>query len=512
MEFINHFLYGDKRNQSKFYEAGTGHYKRREWRGLQDTLIDYFFWLRNWGNLILLVLKAPVPAVKAVFRYRWMWSLLISFGALDYSKEGLRKTPLKISNMNYNMVVRNLCSELLTLLTVKSEKAIFYDLNQVPTILKGIEGFKPICPVALAVYVPSIVDQKSPYTYIDVTETYGIPADVCPLPQAEAGSAIEDDIIVKGICGVSTNMPCDGSIMASSYVDRRLNMPMYPLTSPMRYNNPDAMEFMADDYKELIKFLEKHTGKKYNYENLKEAFEMVNKQNELLLKKWETNKTDTPVYVGMGAWLYRVWGFNVTGLSNHDFYKNDLKTLKLLEKAVKNKEKVHPKQRFRAIAWSTPCNYYGHLQAWLLNCWGVVTVFSMLGDSGYLSTMSLDTNEELLLAAANTTSRSTMRKQTNGGQENVLEELWEKCDEYNPDIVFLHDHLACKGMAGLITMFQEAADERDIKLCTVPQDLIDSRTISRRDMRDKINKFMFNVMKAEPIDPALVDFDDTQGH
>ena len=37
-----------------------------------------------------------------------------------------------------------------------------------------------------------------------------------------------------------------------------------------------------------------------------------------------------------------------------------------------------------------------------------------------------------------------------------------------------------------------------------------ARTISRRDMREQVNKYMTSVLQEEPVDPTLVDFDDTQ--
>ncbi len=37
-----------------------------------------------------------------------------------------------------------------------------------------------------------------------------------------------------------------------------------------------------------------------------------------------------------------------------------------------------------------------------------------------------------------------------------------------------------------------------------------NRTISRRDMREQVNKYMTSVLQEEPVDPTLVDFDDTQ--
>ena len=41
-------------------------------------------------------------------------------------------------------------------------------------------------------------------------------------------------------------------------------------------------------------------------------------------------------------------------------------------------------------------------------------------------------------------------------------------------------------------------------------DLEDCRTISRRDMRNCVNSYMSVVANEEPLDPTLVDFDDSE--
>ena len=95
------------------------------------------------------------------------------------------------------------------------------------------------------------------------------------------------------------------------------------------------------------------------------------------------------------------------------------------------------------------------------------------------------------------------------GYQNVVDELWRICEEFNADTVIMYDQISCKGMDGLNGIFDDQARERNINFIWVAQDLMDPRTISRRDMREQINKYMTTVLQEEPVDPTLVDFDDT---
>ena len=44
----------------------------------------------------------------------------------------------------------------------------------------------------------------------------------------------------------------------------------------------------------------------------------------------------------------------------------------------------------------------------------------------------------------------------------------------------------------------------------MPHALVNSRTVSRAEMRQLINDYMTTVMHEEPLDPTLLEFDDSQ--
>ena len=48
------------KNLGKLHKDKTGILKHREWRGLKDTMYDYYRWLITWKDMIVMVLKAPV--------------------------------------------------------------------------------------------------------------------------------------------------------------------------------------------------------------------------------------------------------------------------------------------------------------------------------------------------------------------------------------------------------------------------------------------------------------------
>ena len=122
--------------------------------------------------------------------------------------------------------------------------------------------------------------------------------------------------------------------------------------------------------------------------------------------------------------------------------------------------------------------------------------------------LNTDDEEEALKDMARLYERMVMRRHTNGGYDHVLTELWRQCEIWKPDLVIMYNHIACKNMSTLNGSFDDQAREHGVRLCWVEHDLMDPRTVSRKDMRSKVNEFMRTVMHAEPTDPTLIDYND----
>ena len=101
-----------------------------------------------------------------------------------------------------------------------------------------------------------------------------------------------------------------------------------------------------------------------------------------------------------------------------------------------------------------------------------------------------------------------MRSMAVGGYEHIFK-LWDYMEKFNCDMVIMYDQLQCKGMQGIHGMFEEEFRRRGIHAIWFPHALPDKRTVSRQEIRDCINNYMIDVMHEEPLDPSLLDFDDS---
>ena len=83
-----------------FYTDGKVR-KRREWRGVSDTLYDYGRWLGILMTLGKFIVKPR--NIKAMFRYRWMANYLAVPMMVDRHTQGLRGEYLRICHIEQDL-------------------------------------------------------------------------------------------------------------------------------------------------------------------------------------------------------------------------------------------------------------------------------------------------------------------------------------------------------------------------------------------------------------------------
>jgi benzoyl-CoA reductase/2-hydroxyglutaryl-CoA dehydratase subunit BcrC/BadD/HgdB len=498
------------------FNPEKGQFRYRELRGVRDTAFDFYMWLKCWKDMVVFVAKCPVSAVRALFRYQWFATYLTYPNFVDRGTLGMRGNQLRMARAQYDRIVKK-ATDLLRISFVADEhfhpgnklskKVVLFDELVPGEIMAGFPNLIYLPAQVLPVFLCSILDQQITPPYLDAAENFGIPADVCPLPSAEAGCALRDDYPKLGTCFVACNMPCDGSVATTSYQDRYFNLPTYYFGVPIRYNEEAVQDYAVEELRGLIRFIEEQTGETFDWDAFFRAMKVYNQETEYELQKWEVNRTPYPQMTGETFWIYRMFFYHLSGGMDPHFLDTDRRVNRIMMRGYQQKKPCAPAMRHRCVEWSCPANFYPDFSVWAENCWGINVVASM---ESLISDIIINTEDQdqALADLARSYQRTTMRKHTKGGYANVLDELWIVCKQYNADMVLMYDQISCKGMDGLRGVFEEQAAARGVHMLWVAQDLLDSRTISKRDMRRQVNLYMQTVMGEEPVRPDLVDFDD----
>ena len=508
-----------ERSLGRLYRKGAMATVRREWRGIKDTAYDFYEWAHMWGMLLMTFSRDLIPAMNSALWYRWMISYFCCHGFMDKNLMGLRGSNLRMSHLLIFDIFRYVAENLV--LNAKCDKkngnsdelnkrTVLFDEMTMGQIMAGFPDLYGFPHQLLAVFLVSEIDQLTCIPYIDAVESYGLPADTCPVPSSECGALVIDALPHMGSCFLSSSMPCDGSTMASSYYSRRFpDLPVFHLCFPVRYLDEETVQMGAEDIRACIKFVEDVTGAKWNWDAYFTQIKRFNLETKYELNKWDVNKSDRPQLLGPAYELFRKWNYEMDGGADARTMATFEKVDKIMMKAYENGETAWPayKMKYRAIVWSCPAHYYANFSNWLANCWGVDVLVEM-ESLNFTKELETEDKEDALRDLARLYERMVMRRHTNGGYQNVVDELWKQCEDWNAKLIIMYQNVACKNMATVQGILDDQGRQRGYDLIWIEHDLMDPRTISRRTMRDKVSEYMRTVMKAEPVDPSLVEFED----
>ena len=270
-------LLNGEKQLGKLYRSGKMATVRREWRGLKDTGVDFYEWCRMWGMLLATFSKDLIPALGGAVHYRWMISYFCCHSFMDKNTLGLRGKALKMHHELIYAIFRYVAENLVLLMKGDekvgnsvdlSKKVVLLDEMTMAQIMAGFPDLVGIPYQLMPVFLLSEIDQLACEPYIDAVESYGLPSDTCPVPTSECGACVVDALPHLGACFISSSMPCDGSVMASSYTSRRFkDLPTFHLAFPVRYEDESIIDNAVKDIKACIKFIEDQTGAKWNWDS-----------------------------------------------------------------------------------------------------------------------------------------------------------------------------------------------------------------------------------------------------
>ena len=510
------------RRLGDLHEEKTHLYKHREWRGVKDTLYYfYMIWLYNYIFMVkdVMVMGGPLNFAKGVWRYRWVGQTYLPvLHWFDRGLEGMRGEAMKASAWHYRAMVSTTIRQFQRMFAAdtrlhggKQNELYKHTIAHNETVWGGVfypwDGEITNVPLEMIPYfVTCHVNSHTVLNYIDAVQSIGLPGDPCPMCQAEAGIFVLDDVPDYAPAVVTCNEACDASVSTSTLQDWFFDKPLFSLPMPMQFDDPLVKKYCAREIEELWKFVEQQYGIPFSWDKLVRKLEQQNELQRFEWEKWEVDaKTSYYPINGVAQALYRIYQ---TQYGDWEIWHvTDRKVRRIMEKCVSKKINTFPQTRHRVIAWSCAPLYYSNWCTWAYNCWGLNVVINM---DSLMFDMEIrtDSYEHALEDMAQYHLWAPMRRMAVGGMKHMFE-LWEYMEKFNCDMVAMYDQLQCKGVQGLHGLLEDEFRDRNIKAFWIPHALPDSRTVSRAEIRSLINDYMTTVMHEEPLDPSLLDFDDS---
>jgi benzoyl-CoA reductase/2-hydroxyglutaryl-CoA dehydratase subunit BcrC/BadD/HgdB len=289
---------------------------------------------------------------------------------------------------------------------------------------------------------------------------------------------------------LTTNSPCDSAMAGYLPIEKELGVPIFRLDHPFD-TNERSLEYYARGLWKMIDFIERETGRKMDFDRLKEICEERNRASEYLLEFRELLRSRP---APLGGLLLTLSLFGPMLLPGTEAATKLCKHLRdEAKRRVERKVGAVRDERIRVILWNPPFLIDGGLFHWMEESFGAVVVMDMLAYRSY-STIDTSTPDSMIRGLAYDMMKGPMARHTRGPARNYYEDLIRLFREYEADMVLIASHQGCKNALAIAGILREVFRKQEIPFLDIQYDLVDPRITSPEDIRNQVSRFMETVM------------------
>jgi benzoyl-CoA reductase/2-hydroxyglutaryl-CoA dehydratase subunit BcrC/BadD/HgdB len=290
---------------------------------------------------------------------------------------------------------------------------------------------------------------------------------------------------------VGINTPCDSQVVSTQAMAELSGKPLFLIDVPY-YDDDRTVRHVAAQLKELIPFLEEHTGKKLDWERLRRACEFSNSAVE---KIWEWLDWRRQIPLSQSSKLV---AFTLVHQVAFVGTERGVKIAQALAREAR--ERFERKERFfeekvRAVWYQDPVWTDMQIYDWMEHELGLtvpVDVFGFYANEGLIDTSS---QESMLYGLARKLVMcQPMSRQFRGNIETYIADFMHMHHAFQADCAIFAGHLACKHAWGGIGLFREACRKAGIPLLVFEFDMFDARITPRDALQAELARFVNEVV------------------
>jgi len=364
--------------------------------------------------------------------------------------------------------------------------AIWYNIGYGPPLIYALGDVNNVPLAEMSALCSIIGDQADTEALIDASEAAGYSAECCSADKAGIGA------VVKGLypdpcCIVGINTPCDSQVAAfQAMAELRNKVPVFPIDVPP-YDDDRTLKYIAGQLAEMIPFLEKNTGRKMDWDRLKEVCQTVNRTSEYLWQwmEWRSlsptlqpSKLCAFTMVLVIALLGSPLGENIARGLAEDARKKAQEGAKYFDEKV------------RAIWYQDPVWWDIQLYDWMEAELGLVIPMDIFGFYASEAWIDIASKDSILFGLARLlVNCGPMSRQFRGTMKRYIGDFMYLHQRFQADCGIMAGHIACKHAWGGIGLFKEACKKAGIPLLIFEFDMFDSRILTRKELQFELKRF-----------------------
>lgn len=367
----------------------------------------------------------------------------------------------------------------LLLKTYRKESIVGFRSIIVPSEIYYALDAIPLCVESLSAM---LTDAHLSSQMLDVSEKHHYSKDICSFLRCTAGMAIENILPTPDFL-ICTSYYCDGCPKLFENLAKKYKKKCFILDIPYHFDTADAVDYLAKQIEDMMKEIEKITGRKMNPDKLTETIRLANEAREYFLKVNGLRKSIPSPMLGGEAMDYAVmlaftWGLKemveVCKLLYEELYE------KIKQNNNADSKQINKKLR---LLWRHLRPYYNNeIINFIENNCGAEIAFEEIN---YIHWDKMDPSDPYRSLA-----RKLLANPPVGHFEHWLEATHNFIKWYKIDGVISFNHWGCRQLGSGTGILKSSLEKERIPFLEIDGDCIDPRDYSSQQLKTRVYAFI----------------------
>ena len=316
---------------------------------------------------------------------------------------------------------------------------------------------------------------------------------MCSIDKVEMGVLLADQYGIKPDAFVYSTVPCDSSRIAYPIMEKLWGCPTFNIDLPFR-RDARGVDYLVQQTKEFITFMENLTGKKLDMGQMRESMEVANRANELIGKIADLRKHTPCPLPGMLLVTNACMSGQAADPAMTTFLEKEYEMgqmmLELGMGACMNGEKY--RMLFLQNMFWTQLKAYSYLE----REYGAICIMDVLGHYHPDIYEHLDDFEDCLKVMAVKMMNLPMIHGAAGPVDYYCDRIDYLMDNFNINASIFLGHVGCKHTwASTKILSDHIQAKHGMPTLLLDVDCIDGRYKSADEVQDAIGEYLTTVVK-----------------
>lgn len=354
--------------------------------------------------------------------------------------------------------------------TVMSPTEIFYAMDLAPMSLENVACMQ-------AILLNKYED------YLGTARGFGLAPETCSAHRMLAGACLNQAITSPDMI-VWTNQVCDNTAKSGDALMDIYGIPGFFLDRPYKYTE-EGVRYFVSQMEELVRFLEEKTGRKLDYDKLREAVRLSGQVIDIYREIYELRRARPAPMRNRNLMnqntIEGLFSGAPEAVTFMEQVRDQIKANVVAGKGVVDKE------RYRLLFLFLPPFYELKILDWLERDHGAVSVMEPF--ISYYAPGEMDPDNPMESIARKSFYRHTAQPM-HGPSDAFVNDTLRIAKEFEADGAVYFAHIGCRQACALIRVLKDRLrDELDVPTLVIDVDIMDPSLSSGAEIRDKFENF-----------------------